>query len=136
LMGGQTSVGIAALPAAIEFVRDGKFKALAVTSAKRSPALPDVPTMADVGLPGIDVSQWYGVFLPPGAPPDIVEHLNKDYLWAINQPELKSKILKMGYEALGDTPEQFQTFVRDEIAKYKKVSNSGALLRPRLALLL
>jgi tripartite-type tricarboxylate transporter receptor subunit TctC len=121
LMGGQTSAAIAALPAAIQFIRQGTFKALAVTTATRSPALPEVPTMTELGLPGIDVSQWYGVFLPHGASPSIVTQLNASFVWAINEPDLRSKILDMGYEAMGDTPEQFQTLVRDEIAKYRKI---------------
>lgn len=121
LIAGQTPAGFVALPAAIQYVRQGRLKALGVTSSKRSSALPAVPTMIEAGLPGVDVDQWYAVFVPAKTPSNLVKKLNTDFVWATNLPDVQSRLLDLGYEPEGTTPEQFAKFVRDQMVRYRKI---------------
>src|SRR5262249_12421155 len=104
-----------------------KLRALAVTTTKRSPVAPDVPTLAESGLPGYEVGSWQGVFAPAGVPPEVVKRLNTEIVKIINMPDVQKKMLELGAEPVGDTPEQFGGFVRSEVAKWGDVvKKSGA----------
>lgn len=127
LLGGQTPCGFVALPAAIQFVRQGRLKAFGVTASSRSPTLPDVPTMAEAGLPGNDVDQWYGLFLPAAAPPGLVNALNADFVRAIRAPEIRSRMIDLGYEPAGNTSSEFANFVREQMARYYKIINDTGI---------
>ena len=127
LLGGQTPCGFVALPAAIQFVRQGRLKAFGVTASSRSPTLPDVPTMAEAGLPGNDVDQWYGLFLPAAAPPGLVKVLNADFVRAIRAPEIRSRMIDIGYEPAGNTSSEFANFVREQMARYYKIINDTGI---------
>lgn len=127
LLAGQTDFMFDNLASATTQIKAGKLKALAVTTAQRSPALPDVPTMAESGLPGFDVSTWFGVFAPAGTPPAVVARLNQTMTDALKTQDMRERLARMGAEAAPMSPEQFAQLVRSELAKYEKVVKfSGA----------
>jgi tripartite-type tricarboxylate transporter receptor subunit TctC len=102
-------------------IRDGKVRALAVTGAKRSASLPNVPTFAEVGVPGMDGSNWFGVFAPAGTPPEIVQRLNRELNAALRAPDVLERLERSGAEPAGGTPEQFAKTYRDEYENWKAV---------------
>ena len=117
------------MPSAIPHVKGGKLRALAVTTAKRSPALPDVPTIAEAGVPGYEATSWFGLLAPAGTPAPIVAKLNASILKALADPEVKKKLAEQGAEPFGEKPEQFAAFIQAETAKWGKVvKDSGASL--------
>ena len=127
LMGGQTQVMFDNMPSSIPFVREGKLRALAVTTARRSPALPDVPTIAEAGVPGFDATSWFGLLAPAGTPVPVIARLNASILKALADPEVKKKLVEQGAEPSGETPEQFAAFIKAETAKWGEVvKRSGA----------
>jgi len=129
LLGGQISVMFDNMPSAIPHVKGGKLRALAVTTAKRSPALPDVPTIAEAGVPGYEATSWFGLLAPAGTPAPIVAKLNASILKALADPEVKKKLAEQGAEPFGEKPEQFAAFIQAETAKWGKVvKDSGASL--------
>ena len=108
-------------------VRSGKLKMIAVTTGTRSSEYPELPTIAESGLPGYDVETWYGLYLPAGTPASIVNQLNRDVNAVLQNPETKAKFLKLGYTVEDTTPEQFAAFTQNEIEKWRKVvQHSGA----------
>jgi tripartite-type tricarboxylate transporter receptor subunit TctC len=115
------------LASALPQIRAGKLKALAVTTPQRAPALPETPTMADSGLPGFDVSTWFGVFAPAGTPPAVVAKLNETMTAALRTPEMRDRLSKMGADPAPMSSAQFAELVRSELAKYQKIVKfSGA----------
>ena len=107
--------------------KGGKLRALAVTTAKRSPAAPDVPTLAEAGVPGYEVGSWQGVFAPAGTPPAIVKRLNTEIVKIINLPDVQEKLLALGAEPVGNSSEEFTAFVKAEVVKWGDVvKKSGA----------
>jgi tripartite-type tricarboxylate transporter receptor subunit TctC len=126
LMGGQVQVMFAAMPSAIEHVRAGKLRALAVTTATRSPALPAVPTVGDV-LPGYEASSWYGVGVPRNTPADIVGRLNREINTGLADPRLKARLGDMGGTMLAGSPADFAHLIAEETEKWAMVVKfSGA----------
>jgi len=126
LMGGQVQVMFAAMPSAIEHVRAGKLRALAVPTATRSPALPDVPTVGDV-LPGYEASSWYGVGVPRNTPADIVARLNREINAGFADPKLEARLGDMGGTMLAGSPADFGRLIAEETEKWAKVVKfSGA----------
>ena len=108
-------------------VKAGKLKALAVTTAERSKLAPELPTMAEAGLPGFDISTWYGLFAPAGTPQAIVAKWNADVTKILTTPEVRAKLMADGAEPAPDTPEQFAQFIARELAKYARIIKvSGA----------
>jgi tripartite-type tricarboxylate transporter receptor subunit TctC len=131
LVSGQVDFNFDNLAAASANIRSGKLKALAVTTARRSSAMPDVPTVAEagaaVGLKNFDISTWFGIFGPAKMPGDVTMRLNKAFVDALGSPELKARMTTLMAEPAPTTPEQFGEFVRAELAKYEKVVKaSGA----------
>jgi len=127
LLAGDTQFMFDNLANAMAQVKAGKLKALAVTTAKRSPLVPDLPTMAEAGLPGFDISTWYGFFAPAGTPPAIVAKWNADVTKILNSPDVRAKLMEGGAEPAPNTPEQFQQMIARELAKYARiVKASGA----------
>ncbi len=127
LLGNQIAIMFDNMPSAIQHVRAGKLRPIAVTTAKRSPELPDVPTIAESGVPGYDATSWFGLFAVAGTPAPIVTQLNKALVKVLNQPEVKAKIVAQGGEVVAETPEQFAAFIKAETAKWGKVvKESGA----------
>ncbi|AVQ83784.1 MULTISPECIES: Bug family tripartite tricarboxylate transporter substrate binding protein [unclassified Variovorax] len=125
LMGGQVSAYFGNVASTLGYVKSGKLRALAVSSTRRVPALPDTPTLGESGLPGYNVVEWNGVFLPKGTPPDIVQKLGKAVQAAVNDPTVRQKLLQLGLEPAGTTPEAFARFVQDETGRV------SALVRAR-----
>jgi tripartite-type tricarboxylate transporter receptor subunit TctC len=127
VMGGQVNMTFDNITTAWPLAKGGKLRALAVTTAKRSPVAPDVPTLAESGLPGYEVGSWQGVFAPAGVPPEIVKRLNAEIVKIINMPDVQKKLIELGAEPVGDTPEQFGAFVKAEVVKWGDVvKKSGA----------
>lgn len=127
LLGGQVSMFFSGMPPAMTHVKSGKLRALAVTTPKRSPAAPDVPTMAEAGIAGFDISNWFGVFAPAGTPEDILNKLNAEIVKALALPDVKERLAGQGAETVGNTRAEFATFIDREITKYAKLAReSGA----------
>jgi len=109
------------------FAKEGRVRALAVTSSKRSPALPDLPTMAEAGVPGFDISTWFGLLAPAGTPPAVIAKWNADVTRILDAPDMRERLALQGAEAQPTTPQQFASFIAAELAKYAKiVKASGA----------
>ena len=128
LMAGNVDIMFDNLPSSINFIRSGRLKALAVTSAKRSPAFPDLPTIAEAAnLPNYEATSWFGVVAPANMPADILSKDSAVLMAAINSPSVKEKYLAMGAQPVGNTPAQFSAFIKSEITKWTKVvKDSGA----------
>lgn len=129
LMTGQVGIMFDTTLSAMPFVRAGKLKALGVTSPQRTPAAPDVPTIAESGLPGYEVFAWNGVFVPAGTPKPIVAQLNEEVRKAMQLPQVRDKFSAQGFAASWNSPDQFGVFVRNEVDKWARtVKASGATL--------
>jgi tripartite-type tricarboxylate transporter receptor subunit TctC len=127
LLAGQTDLMFDNLASALPQIQAGKLKALAVTTPQRVPALPGVPTMAEAGLPGFDVSTWFGLFAPAGTPAATVDKLNAAFVAALRTPEMRERLARMGAEPSPTSPAEFAALVKSELAKYQKiVQYSGA----------
>ena len=125
LMSGQTSVMFDTLAAVQQHIKTGALKALAVTTASRVPSVPDIPTMAEAGLPGYETSTWGGVIAPAGTPKDVVAKLNAEFNAGLAQPDIKKKINDAGIETAGGTPQQFADFLQVEMKKWAKVAKDA-----------
>jgi tripartite-type tricarboxylate transporter receptor subunit TctC len=129
LLSGQSDFMFDNLAASAPLIKDGKVKALAVTTAQRSSLLADVPTVEESGIKGFDLGTWFGVFTTGGTPAPVVAKLNQAYSEAMQQPDVKQRLLTMGSEAAPMTPEAFAEFVKSEKAKYQEIVKiSGASL--------
>lgn len=129
LLSGQSDFMFDNLAAAAPLIKDGKVKALAVTTAKRSSLLADVPTVEEAGVKGFDLGTWFGVFTTGGTPADVVAKLNKAYADAMRLPDVRQRLLTMGSEAEPMTADAFAAFVKQEMAKYQEIVKiSGASL--------
>jgi tripartite-type tricarboxylate transporter receptor subunit TctC len=127
LLAGQVQLASMGLPPSMPYVKGGRLRAIAVTGATRSPLLPDVPTVAEAGLPGFDVQSWYGFFSPNGLPRELIGRLNTDIVAVLGTPEMKDRLASLGAEPIPMSPEEFGKYVREEIAKWSKVVKaSGA----------
>ena len=127
LVGGQVPMSFEALLSTLPFVKAGKLKAIAVTTSTRSSLLPDVPTMAESGLPGYEATNWYGFLAPAKTPRDIIERLNTEMVKILQMTEVKEKLAGLGAEPVGNTPQQFAEIIRSDAAKWKRiVAETGA----------
>ena len=127
VVGGQVTMTFDNITTALPLAKAGKLRALAVTTAKRSAVAPDVPTLAESGLPGFEVGSWQGVFAPAGTPPEIVRRLNVEIVKALNLPDVREKLSGMGAEIVADSPEEFSALVKSEVVKWADVvKKSGA----------
>jgi tripartite-type tricarboxylate transporter receptor subunit TctC len=127
LIGGQIQLMFDNLASALGQVRAGKVKALAVTTAQRTALAPDLPTIGESGLPGFDISTWFGIFLPAGASREIVDQLHAEFTRALGSAEVRDRMLNLGAEPVGSKPEEFAAYIRSESAKYARVIKaSGA----------
>ena len=127
LLGGQVDGTFMNINTATPLVKSGKLRALAITSAKRSEILPDVPTLIEAGIKGVDVYSWQAVVGPKGLPADIKTKLQAAIVAALNDPTVKPKLLELGFEIVGNTPEQFTAFQAAEFARWKKVIEVGKI---------
>ena len=127
LIGGQIVLYASSMPPALPLINAGKLKALGVTTAKRLAPLPNVPTIAESGVPGYEAVNWYGVFVPAGTPKEIVAKLHDDIVRVLRQPDVKERFAGEGGDIIADTPEQFGVFIRKEIPKWTKVIKDAAV---------
>lgn len=129
VMAGQVQVIFDPTLSTMPFVKEGKLRALGVTSAERSPSYPDIPTIADSGVPGYESAAFFGVMAPAGTPAPVVARLNAAVKIALATPEITSALAAQGFSASWTTPAEFQKFMGDELAKWKKtVAASGATI--------
>jgi tripartite-type tricarboxylate transporter receptor subunit TctC len=126
LMNGEIQAVFSSVPAALPHIGSGRMRALGVSISKRSPALPKVPTIAEAGVPGYYAASWYGLLLPAGAPKAVVDALSKEIGTVMRVQDVREKMLAQGFEPVGDAPEEFSKFIREEIARWEKVvKNAG-----------
>ena len=127
LLAGQVQLASMGLPPSLPYVKAGKLRVIAVTSMQRSPLLPEVPTVSESGLPGFNVTSWYGVFGPAALPKELVTRLNNDIVSIVGAADVKERLASLGAEPAPMSPEDFGRHVREEIAKWAKVvKDSGA----------
>jgi tripartite-type tricarboxylate transporter receptor subunit TctC len=127
LIAGQITMMITGMTALMPHVKSGKLKLLGVATLKRLPSMPDVPTIAETGVPGFDANQWYGVLAPAATPRDIVMKLNTEIVRILRRPDVKERLAADGAEPIGNTPEEFGAFIKTEIARWAPVVKaSGA----------
>ena len=127
LLGGQVTMMFDNLPSSMQHIKSGKLRAIAVTSAKRSPELPDVPTVAESGDKGFEATSWFGLCAPAGTPPAVMAKLNAAVVKLLANADVKKKLAEQGAEPHGEKPEQFAAFIRSEATKWGKVvRESGA----------
>lgn len=114
-----------AIVTALPHIRDGRLRALAVATAERDPRLPNVPTMAEAGFPGIEGDQWFGIFVPAGTPAPVVQKLNEEFVKAVRSPDISKKITDQGLDIFTGTPDEFAAQMRADAAKFGKVVKDG-----------
>jgi len=127
VMGGQVPLLWVSIPAAAQFVKQGRLKALAVSTTKRSAAFPDVPTMQEAGVADFDVDSWYAMFVPAKTPKPIVDKLNAALNAVVVDPAIKEKLLQQGSEGVGGTPEQLAKVVDAELPRWQKLAKEAAI---------
>jgi tripartite-type tricarboxylate transporter receptor subunit TctC len=121
LLAGQVAFMLENVPGTMPFVRDGKLRALAVTSAQRSPLAPDLPTMAEAGVPGYEMIGWNGMLVAKGTPPEIVARLHREAAKILHTPEMAQQLVALGAEPVGDTPDEFGAFFKAEMTRWGKI---------------
>jgi len=127
LIGGEIQISVMSLPAAIGQVKTGRLKSLGITSLRRSAAVPDIPTVAESGLPGYEAKNWYGILTPAGTPKVVVARLNRQINGILRTPDMIATLAKQGLEAEGSTSEEFSVYLKSEIAKWAKVVKASGL---------
>jgi tripartite-type tricarboxylate transporter receptor subunit TctC len=127
LLSGEVQVMFTGFSAAMPHIKGGKIRSLAVTGAKRSPALADVPTIAEQGFPGVEATAWYGVLAPAGTPKPVITRLHGEIVRILKHPDVTQRLGNLGFEIVGSTPEHLGAYIRTEIRKWEKVVKaSGA----------
>ena len=127
VLSGRVPVMFMLQTTAIPQIKDGKLRPLAVTTAARSPAVPDLPTVAEAGLPGFEISAWFGLFVPARTPREIIEKLGAAQVKAVRSPEIKERLHEHGFVPTGTPPDQFEAFFRGEVQKWARVVKEGKL---------
>ena len=125
--GGQIPLIYTVIPTIAGFLKDGKLKPIAVSSARRSSVLPDVPTMAESGLPGFEVSSWYGLFAPAKTPKPIVDRLQREVAAVLQLPEIRDRYQRGGFEPVGNKPEEFAQQVKADLARWNRLVKEANL---------
>jgi tripartite-type tricarboxylate transporter receptor subunit TctC len=127
LMTGQVDMYFGVMGGALPHIKGGRVRALGVTTAKRSPSLPEVPTIAESGLPGYELSSWYALFGPGGMPRDVVARLNDGVVKAVANADTRDRLVKAGSEPASSTPEQLAALVRENVAKFGKIIKTAGI---------
>ncbi|MDB5811931.1 MAG: hypothetical protein JWN94_4053 [Betaproteobacteria bacterium] len=121
VVGGQVPLLTSSMSALMPYVKSGKMRGIAVTGFKRSSVAPEFPTIAESGLPGFEVITWFGILAPASTPKDIVNRLNSEIVASVSLPNVRDQLMKMGFEIVANTPEQYAVFLREENVKWGKV---------------
>ena len=127
LLGGRVEYYFAPISAALSNIRDGKLRAIAVSSASRSSSLPDVPTVAESGVPGFEFTLWFGVWGPAGMPADVIDKISKDVKRALADPGVRERLAKLGNDTMSMSPAEFSQFVRREVEDYARVVKAAGI---------
>ena len=127
LLGGQVQVAFPTISAGITHARAGRLRALAVTTAKRSPAAPEIPTISEAALPGYEASNWYGMIVQSRTPPALVRKISEDIARTLTVPEIRDRMLSQGLDPVSNTPGQFAQHIRSEIAKWAQVVKAAGV---------
>lgn len=127
VMSGHVPVFFASLASSMPFIKDGKLRPLAVTGKAHAPALPQLPTVAEAGLPGYEVYEWNAVFVPAGTPAPVAERLSKEFAAALKDPEVRSRLEALGAEVIGSSPTELDSFRRAEIAKWTRLAKDNKI---------
>jgi tripartite-type tricarboxylate transporter receptor subunit TctC len=121
LLSGQVQLSILSIVQALPFIQQNQVKVLAVTTANRSPLLPNVPTLAESGVGGYESSLWYGIIAPAGTPAPIIARVNRDVMRTVTAPEMRTRLSAQGADPIASTPQEFDSFLKDEYAKWERV---------------
>ena len=127
LMGGQVDASFQNINAVFQYIKGGKMRALAITTAKRSPLLPDVPTLTEAGVKNVEVTSWQAIVAPKGLPPAVRERAHAAFVEALNDPAVKEQFTSIGFEMVANTPAQFAVFQQSEYARWKTVIETGKI---------
>jgi tripartite-type tricarboxylate transporter receptor subunit TctC len=127
VLSGQTQFSFATALSVQPHIKSGKLRALAVTTAQRSPSFPDLPTVAEAAVPGFDAITWHGIVVPARTPQPVIARLNKEFNQLLQTPEMRARLMTLGSEVIGGEPRQLTDFIRTEIPRWAKViKESGA----------
>ena len=121
VIAGRVDLAVDNLPSSLGHIRDGRLRALAVTTERRAPALPDTPTTREAGFPAVDAVAWFGIQVPARTPKPVIDRLASEIQAAVRDPAIRAKIEEQGAEPVGDTPEQFEAYIKREIARWGEV---------------
>ena len=127
LVGGEVSLAFATMPSAIGYVRSGRLRGIAVTTERRSPSTPELPTIAEAGVAGYEAGSWYGLSAPAGTPKEIVARLHAETIRVLGLVDVKDRLFNAGFEIVTSTPDRFAAFTRNEIQKWGKIVKSAGL---------
>ncbi len=127
VVAGHTPLSFQAIPPATELIKDGKLRALAVTTKKRSQALPDIPTMAEAGYPEVEGSTWTAVYAPAGTPPEVIQEVNRLVVKIVALPDVKEKLAALGVEPVGSSSAELAAFLKSEMDKWSKVIKAAGI---------
>ena len=127
LLGGESDMMFTTMPIAVPHIDTGRLRALAVASSARTARLPDLPTLAEAGVPGVEITGWIGVMAPHGTPKPILGTLHKDIAAILQMPDVKQRLIATGADPVGSTPEQFRAFLKSETTKWAKVIKDAGL---------
>lgn len=127
LLAGRVPLMTSTMPPALPHIKTGKVRVLAVTSAKRSPALPDVPTVAESGVPGYEAIAWQGLVAPAGTPRPVMARINTEFVKVLKQPDITAKLGEQGYETVASTPDWFAQYIKSEVVKWTRVIKAAGL---------
>jgi len=127
LVGGEVSLAFATMPSAIGYVRSGRLRGIAVTTERRSPSTPELPTIAETGVAGYEAGSWYGLSAPAGTSKEIIARLHAETIKVLGLPDVKERLFNAGFEIVTSNPEQFAAFTRNEIQKWGKIVRAAGL---------
>jgi len=127
LIGGQVEIYFGSLPATLPQVKAGKLRVLAATGSRRSQIVPDLPTVAEAGVPGFEANQWYGVLAPAGTPAWIADRLNRDFIAVLKLSEVRERLFRQGFEVVANSRADFSRYIKDEIAKWARVIKQAGI---------
>jgi tripartite-type tricarboxylate transporter receptor subunit TctC len=128
LIGGQVDASFVNINTALPYIKSGKIKVLAVTGEQRAAVLPNVPTLSESGVHGVDIYSWQAVAAPKGLPKDVKAKLHAAIVAALNEPDIKARLVEQGFEIVGNTPEQFEKFQAAELARWRNVIEVGKIV--------
>jgi tripartite-type tricarboxylate transporter receptor subunit TctC len=131
LMGGRLNIFFGNITNVLPLIREGKLRAFGITSRKRSPQIPELPTMEELGFPGFDATAWFGLMGPAGLPRPIVDKLNAETVKVLAQPDVRAKLEGLGVQLVGNTPEQFAEIVKSELPMWGKVLKDAGIKMPQ-----